>query len=181
MDPDAGSSHWTPLRRELLQWFNERVPGFADGYIAAVRLVQAGGFLRECISYATLSVTSTAIFQGHLGTAPRSTGGSKSTQSWLPLCAMCGRRIQWLDEGLDANAERLVSAQAYAAVERLVEKSQDVKDQASVGMRLVRALFRAVDRPADTPIPGWIFKAFDEEYKFFVKRAHSTRRHGPFR
>jgi hypothetical protein len=40
----ADLPHWNPLRRELLKWFDERVPGFAEGYVAAVDLVHRADF-----------------------------------------------------------------------------------------------------------------------------------------
>ena len=172
MDPDEGSSHWTPLRRELLQWFNERVPGFADGYVAAVRLVHAGGFPARVHLVCHLVRDIYRDLPRALGDRSKKHRGIEVYPELVAALRDVWKTNPMADEGLDADAERLVSAQAYAAAERLVEKSQDVKDQASVGTRLARALFRAVDRPADMPIPGWIFEAFDEEYKFFVERAH---------
>jgi hypothetical protein len=159
------------LRRELLQWFKERVPGFADGYDAAVRLVHEAPFPAR----AHLVCHVVRDIYRELPTALGDTSQKQAGSSVYPPLVAALRDV-WdmnpvLDGGVPSDSDRPVSARAHSAAARLVETSRTLKEQGSVGTRLARALFRAVDRP-EQPVPGWIFKAFDKEYDFFVARAH---------
>jgi hypothetical protein len=69
----------------------------------------------------------------------------------------------------------MVSAQVYRYVLKLVEKSRELAEQPTIGKQLAIALFRSLDRRADEFIPPWIIRAFDDEYNFFVRRAHLAR------
>ena len=61
----------------------------------------------------------------------------------------------------------------YNYVVKIVEKSrQFARDKSTIGRDLVVALFRSGERREDEFIPPWVIKAFDDEYNFFVKRAH---------
>jgi hypothetical protein len=168
----ADLPHWTPLRRELLKWFSERVPGFAEGYVAAVDLVHRADFPARVHLVCHLVRDIYRHLPQALGDTSKS---SKGVEVYPPLVDSI--RDLWepdplQEEDLGSDADRLISARAYGAVDELVRKSREVKEQESVGTRLARALFRAVDRPEGTQVPGWVFKAFHDEYLFFVRRAH---------
>ena len=47
-----------------------------------------------------------------------------------------------------------------------------MKGQPSIGEQLAIALFRSLERRDDEFIHPWIIKSFNDEYKFFVTRAH---------
>jgi hypothetical protein len=173
------SPYWTPLRRELLAWFNERVPGFADGYVAAVDLVHRAEFPARVHLVCHLVRDIYRDLPRALGDTSKKNSGVEVYPSLLATLRDLWETNPLQEEGLGQDADRLIGAQVYAAVEDLVRRSRELKKQASVGTRLARALFRAVDRPDDTPIPGWIFKAFDDEYGFFVQRAHLRESKAP--
>jgi hypothetical protein len=172
IEPPDEALYWTPLRLELLQWFRERVPGFAEGYEAAARLVHEPTFPARV----NLVCHLVRDIYRDLPRALRDTSEKNRGVDVYPALVAKLRDV-WdanpaVEDAVSIDVGRLVSAQAYNAAERLVEASRTVKEQASVGTRLARALFRAVERPEGMPIPGWIFSAFDEEYDFFVGRAH---------
>jgi hypothetical protein len=58
---------------------------------------------------------------------------------------------------------------------RIIEAAERFAEQRSVGANLAIALFRALDRREDDFIPPWVIRSFDEEYDFFVSRAHLGR------
>jgi len=167
------SPHWTSLRRELKQWFSERAPGFADGYVAAVHLVHEGQFPAKVHLVCHL----VRDIYRHLPSALGDKAKKSSGREVYPALA-AKLRDSWetnpiQDQSLESDSDRLVSAQVYAAAEDLVRRSRDLGEQDSVGTRLTKALFGAVDRPLGTmPVPGWVFQAFNAEYDFFVERAH---------
>lgn len=170
-DLSRDASYWTPVRQELFQWFKERAPGFAAGYDAAVRLVNEEPFPARAHLVCHLVRDIYRKLPAVLGDTSKKQSGSAV---YPPL--VVALRDVWdpgptAGEGLPSDSDRRVSAQAYRAAERLVETSRSLREQRSIGTRLARALYRAVDRPEE-PVPGWIFRAFDEEYDFFVARAH---------
>jgi len=65
-----------------------------------------------------------------------------------------------------------VKPSVYRYIEKIVRKSQEISIQPTVGRNLAVALFRSVDRRSDEFLPNWVVRAFDEEYNFFVERAH---------
>lgn len=69
----------------------------------------------------------------------------------------------------------VVSAQVHSYVVKLVEKSRELADQPTIGKQLAIAFFRSLDRRDDEYIHPWIIRAFDDEYTFFVSRAHLAR------
>jgi hypothetical protein len=72
----------------------------------------------------------------------------------------------------DNGSDVAVSLEVHEHLLTMVTKSVSMGDGPKVGQRLAVALYRALDRPADSYIPRWIINAFDAEYDFFVRRAH---------
>jgi len=169
---ELSEPYWTSERRELISWFDERAPTFTAGYVAAVTLLHSPGFPARVHLVCHLVRDIYRRLPEALGD---NSGGSAPAEVYPGL--VHERRSKWTRSQIDhepepPGADRLVSAQVFAALKKLMTKSIDLGDQPSVGTRLARALFGALDRPPGAGIPGWVFRSFDEEYKFFVSRAH---------
>ena len=167
------SPYWTPLRKELVKWLEDRAPSFVEGYVGAVRLLHMPSFPGR-VHFICHAVRD--IYR-HL---PQ-TFGVKSLPrpaEILPVlikeltCAWEVFRPSNKSDGAETKSDVFVSLQVYRCVTKIVEKSNQLKQQSTVGKQLAVALFRSFDRRQEEFIEPWIIDAFDAEYDFFVKRAH---------
>jgi hypothetical protein len=168
------SPNWTRQRRELATWFKDRAPSFVDGYLAAIRLLYTPSFparvhlichvVRDIYRFLPAALGGKAlprpaeVFPGMV---------QKLAGLWEQSPPLTGKDV------LIPSSHVPVHANVYNYVARIVDKStQMARDHSSIGRSLAIALFRSGDRHEDEFIDRWIIKSFDEEYDFFVKRAH---------
>jgi hypothetical protein len=170
------SFYWTRQRRELVRWFDDRAPSFTNGYVGAVKLMHNASFparihfichavrdiyryLPEALGFKSMSRPS-EVFPGMVKNL------AEKWDQFPPNEPLSSQII---------GSDFLVSAQVYKCVNKVVKKSKQLKDQHTVGKQLAIALFRSLDRRDDEFIQPWIIKSFDEEYDFFVRRAHLAK------
>lgn len=162
---------WTRQRRELAQWFEDRAPSFVEGYVGAVRLLHMPTFharvhfvchaIRDIYRYLPTSLGAKLI--------PR------PSEVFPNMVKDLATRWQKHPPQLahEPGSDYSVSPQVYRYVERIVRKSVDMTNQhITVGQHLANALFHSLDRREDEFIAPWIIKSFNDEYDFFVSRAH---------
>ena len=170
------SSYWTKQRRELVRWLDDRAPSFTEGYVGAVHLLHAPSFPGRV----HLVCHVVRDIYRHL---PAALGGAslpRPAEVFPGMVKTLAEQWERFPPVESPTADSMgpvvpVSAQVHHAVRRLVHKSQDLGNQPSVGRQLAIALFRSLDRRSDEFIHPWIIKSFDDEYKFFVSRAHLAR------
>jgi len=173
------SPYWTKQRQEIVRWLEDRAPSFTAGYVAAVRLLHIPSFPARVHLICHL----VRDIYRHLP----ATLGTKSLPRPAEVFPSMVKKLadQWKrfppketpptgEAGLDTDV--LVSAQAFSAILGILEKNTEIGNQPTVGSQLAVSLFHAVDRREDEYIPPWIIKSFDEEYGFFVQRAHLARK-----
>lgn len=174
--PPRVQAHWTRKRRELAQWFDDRVPSFAIGYEGAVELLHMPTFpgrvhfvchaVRDIYRFLPSAIGMKSlprpgeIFPGMVKQL------ADIWQSYPPATLRSDKSVE---------TDVPVSYQVHACAERIVKKRMEIGVQPTVGKQLAIALFRSSDRGKDDFIPPWTIKAFDEEYDFFVGRAHLAR------
>ncbi|MCH8839273.1 MAG: hypothetical protein IH831_01070, partial [Planctomycetes bacterium] len=184
-------SYWTSQRRELLQWFSDRAPSFVEGYKSAVCLLHSPCFparihlichlVRDI--YRKLPITLGAaplprpgeVFPGMvkqlytLWTAP-----SLSSQGSGSADVSATSSMHFYDPEIPAadDTDVFVSRKIFIHLEKIINKCGQLKNQPSVGKQLVIALYRSLDRQQEEFIPPWVIESFDNEYDFFVSRAH---------
>lgn len=166
------SSFWTPQRRELLAWLNDRAPSFSPGYMAALRLLHTSfparvhlicHLIRDFYRYlpAALGVKGAArpaeVFPPMVKQLAKAWGDSPAEQSGSPAAP-----------GTDV----VVSPEVYKQLTRIINRSGELGRQLSVGEQLAVALFRSTERRDDEFMHPWVIDSFDREFKFFVSRAH---------
>jgi len=165
--------HWTPQRRELVQWFRDRAPSFAEAYIGAVELLHTPAFparvhfvchaVRDIYRYlpAALGVKVTSrpgeVFPNMV---------KELTKRWTAFPP------SRLSDPQGAELGYSLAPHVYEYAEEIVDRSRAMGGQPTVGAQLAIALFRSLDRPDEEFIPPWIIESFGAEYDFFVKRAH---------
>jgi hypothetical protein len=167
---DKEMPHWTQQRHELLEWFKDRAPRMAEAYQAAVRLVFSPGFparvLLVCHIVRDIYTTLPTALGEKSKSRPAEVFPKKVKKLATTWNSFPGRL------GVANDGENFaVSKQVYDQIVDIVEKSNSMTKE-TFGERLARALFRSVDRPDTDYIPKWVIETFDEEYKFFVNRAH---------
>ena len=168
------SGHWTPLRRELITWLDDRAPSFTEGYKGAVRLLYAPLFPAR-VHFICHAVRD--IYR-HLPT----TFGEKPLPRPAEVFPSMVKELaaRWAKSppkdnsrySEQAGCDIPVSPQVHTYLTKIIRKSMEIADQRTVGKQLAIALFRSLDRRGDEFIQPWIIQAFDAEYDFFVKRAH---------
>jgi hypothetical protein len=168
--------HWSRRRKELAQWFDERVPSFVIGYEGAVELLYKPTFpgrvhfvchaVRDIYRFLPSAIGMEAlprpaeIFPGLVKEL------ADIWQSFPPTTVARDALV-----GTDVP----ISSQVHACAAKIVKKRIEIGEQPTIGKQLAIALFRSSERGKDDFIAPWIIKAFDEEYKFFVSRAHLAR------
>jgi hypothetical protein len=178
-DGQLGSSsprsqrHWTRKRKELAQWFDDRVPSFVIGYEGAIELLYMPTFpgrvhfvchvVRDIYRFLPSAIGMKSlprpaeIFPGMV---------KELANIWQSFPPATLRSYELVGSDVP------ISSQVHACAAKIVKKRIEIGVQSSIGKQLAVALFRSSDRGKDEYIPPWIIKAFDEEYDFFVSRAH---------
>jgi hypothetical protein len=168
------SPFWTPLRKELITWLEDRTPSFMAGYVGAVRLLHAPRFPGRihfvCHAVRDIYRYLPQIFG--VKSLPRPAEVFPPMVKDLAAAWHEFQPSQDTDVSVETDENVVVSPQVHRCVKRIVEKSDQLKHQSTVGQQLAVALFRSLDRRQDDFIEPWIIAAFDAEYNFFVKRAH---------
>jgi len=179
MAPERDSPPWTQVRRELHDWFTEQVPSLSEGYVAAVELVHR-------IHFPARVTLVCHLVRDVYVRVPKALGSKEKKIRPMEVYPqlVTNLRDAWDDESTLAaqvrpDGNRLIGPRAYAAAEKLVQRSRELKKQPSYGTRLARSLVKAMDRPEGMSPPGWTFAAFDEEYDFFIERAHLNLKGAP--
>ncbi len=170
------SSYWTTQRRELVQWLDDRAPSFTEGYVGAVRLLHTPTFSARV----HLICHVVRDIYRHLPAALGAKSLPRPAEVFPSMVKSLAEKWEKFSPNETAKSERIgsdvvVSAQVHSCVVKLVEKSKELADQPTVGKQLAIALFRSLDRRDDEFIHPWIIKSFDDEYNFFVRRAHLAR------
>lgn len=176
MDLLDNSPYWTKQRRELVRWLDDRAPSFTEGYVGAVRLLHIPSFpgrvhlvchvVRDIYRYLPAALGGVSlprpgeVFPGMVKTL---------AEQWERFPPNGPARPDSVGSAIP------VSPQVHDAVRKLVDKSRELRNQPTVGSQLAIALFRSLDRRSDEFIHPWIIGSFDDEYKFFVSRAHLAR------
>ena len=167
------STYWTRQRRELIRWFNERAPSFSEAYKAAVVLVHKPDFPARIhlICHAIRDIY--ASLPAALGET-RTPRPSEVYPAMVKTLADRWKQFPPTDSKSEhkKSSDQIVSLQVYRSALNLVNKCDQLQNQASIGEQLAGALFAAVERKKDAYIDRWIIDAFNTEYKFFVNRAH---------
>jgi hypothetical protein len=167
--------YWTPLRRELIQWFKDRAPAFVEGYRAAVFLLYNAWFPGRVrfICHAIRDIYR--FLPGSLDATPHTRGGDvlpgmvkELARAWkdFPRSELSGSN--------EVRTDFAVSPQVYSHLQKLVEKSKEIT-KVSIGEQLAISLFRSLDRQSDQFLEPWIHRSFQEEHDFFVARAHFSK------
>jgi len=170
------SSYWTQLRRELVRWFDDRVPSFTEGYVAAVRLLHTPSFPARVHLVCHVVRDIYRNLPAALGLKSVARPSEVFPSMVKALAERWERFPPKQIETFDGERnDFMVSPQVYRHVEKIVHKSLSIADQPTVGKQLAVALFRSLDRREDEFIHPWIMDSFDAEYDFFVKRAHLAK------
>lgn len=170
---DRSKPYWTKQRRELAAWFEDRVPSFTEGYVASVRLLHENFFPARIHLVCHVVRDIYRRLPGSLGYS----NTSRPTEVFPNMVKALVKK--WEEYPPPGNVDTdgassgiQVSRQVFRYVEKIIEKSNEMASQPSVGNHLAIALFRSIDRRDDEFIPPWVIDAFNAEYDFFVARAH---------
>ena len=165
---------WTRQRRELASWFKDRAPSFVDGYSAALRLLYTPGFPARVHLVCHLVRDIYRYLPAALGTKGSSRPAEVFPGMVKELASLWDRVPPSPTTEIEAvDRHVLVHAKVYNHVVKIVEKSRQLaRDKSTIGRNLVVTLFCSGERREGEFIPPWVIKAFDDEYDFFVERAH---------
>ena len=171
------SPYWTRQRRELFRWLVDHTPSFADGYLAAIRILHAAGFPARVHLVCH-------VVRDIYRNLPAALGGDALPRPSEVLPTMAKELAKQWEASLTSRdgcpksigSELSMTTQVYRCVTKLVDKCREMAEQPSVGKHLAIALFRSGDRREDEFIQPWVIRSFDAEYDFFVRRAHLARR-----
>lgn len=166
---DLKGEYWTPLRVDLVAWFDDHASSFSAGYIAAVELLQSPSFPARVhfICHAIRDVYR--LLPPALGADPLPT----PTQVFPNMVKSLVEKWDRHPSPETSTAGTFsVSPQVYRYIKKIVGKSESMAQQKTVGQALAVALFRSHDQREVEFIHPWIMESFDREYDFFVKRAH---------
>jgi hypothetical protein len=166
--------YWTQQRRELASWFKDRAPSFVDGYSAALRLLYTPGFPARVHLVSHLVRDIYRYLPAAIGTKGSSRPAEVFPGMVKDLVAIWDRVPPSPTTEIEAvDRHVLIHANVYNYVVKIVEKSrQFARDKSTIGRDLLIALFRSGERSEDEFIQPWVFKAFDDDYDFFVRKAH---------
>ncbi|MGA2621523.1 MAG: hypothetical protein ABSF26_28300 [Thermoguttaceae bacterium] len=166
--------NWTQQRRELASWLDDRAPSFAQGYLAAIRLLYAPAFPARVHLVCHVVRDIYRYLPAALGSRQLSRRGEVFPNMVKQLANLWERFPPLAGEGFENDDREVrVPAKVYRYVAKIVVKSQELaRDQSTIGRELAISLFRSGDRREGEFIDPWIIKSFDEEYDFFVGRAH---------
>ena len=170
------SLYWTKQRRELVQWLDDRVPSFTEGYVSAVRLLLALSFPARV----HLICHVVRDIYRHLPAALGEASLPRPAEVFSGMVKYLAEKWEKFPPNETMKSKRMgsdvvISTQVHGCVIKLIEKSKELTDQPTVGKQLAIALFRSLERREDEFIHPWIIKSFDDEYNFFVRRAHLAR------
>ncbi len=170
MQPD--SDRWTMLRKEVRQWFEDRAPSFVDGYCGAVELLHTQAFPARVhfICHAVRDIYR--LLPATLGLETHSRPQEVFPGMVMHLVTLWDRYppVQMISETNESAYSLTPPLYKYCA--KIVNKSKHMGTQPSIGARLASALYRSQERQVDEFVSPWIIRSFDEEYDFFVRRAH---------
>ena len=167
------SSYWTKQRCELVRWLDDRAPSFTEGYVGAVRLLHTPSFPARI----HLVCHVVRDIYRYLPAALGGKSPSRPAEVFPDMVRTLAERWKQFPPNGSERPDNIgsdipVSAQVHSAVRRLVERSRELAKPPTVGEQLARALFHSLDRRSDEFIHLWIIRSFDDEYDFFVSRAH---------
>ncbi len=168
------SPYWTTQRKELVTWLQDRAPSFVEGYVGAVRLLHMPGFPGRVhfICHAIRDIYRHVPRTFGVKSLPRPAEVFPSMVKELAIAWREFPASEAKDEQSVSESDLGVSRQVHRWLRKIIDKSNQLKDQSTVGNQLAIALFRSMDRREGDFIEPWIIAAFDAEYDFFVKRAH---------
>lgn len=170
--------YWNSQRRELVNWFKDRAPSFVAGYLAAIRLLYMPSFPARvhlvCHVVRDIYRFLPAVLGGRVSPRPAEVFPGMVKQLvhlWEASLVSEGKRFERIGSHV------AVHANVHNYVAKIVEKSKKMaRDQSTIGKSLAVALFNSSDSRDDRFIAPWIIKSFDDEYDFFVTRAHLAQR-----
>ncbi|NIA15870.1 MAG: hypothetical protein GWP08_17540 [Nitrospiraceae bacterium] len=173
MQDGLREQHWTQQRRELRQWFQDRAPSFVEAYVGAVELLRMPRFPAR-VHFACHAVRDIYRYlPAALGVKVMSRPGEVFPNMVKELAK------RWtafppsrLPDPQGADLGYSLAPHVYEYAEKIVDRSRAMGGQPTVGGQLAMALSRSQDRPDDDFIPPWVIKRFDDEYGYFVGRAH---------
>lgn len=167
------SSYWTKQRRELVRWLDDRAPSFTEGYVGAVRLLYTPFFPARVHLVCHVVRDIYRYLPKAFGTKflPRPTDVfpnmvKELAKRWDKYPPKSARSSD------GSSDDFIMSPQVYQYTECIVRKSVQIANQPTVGRQLAIALFRSLGRRQGEYIHPWIIRSFDDEYNFFVSRAH---------
>lgn len=168
------SPYWTTQRKELVTWLQDRAPSFVEGYVGAVRLLHMPEFPGRVhfICHAIRDIYRHVPRTFGVKSLPRPAEVFPSMVKELAIAWREFPASEPEDEQSVSESDLCVSRQVHRWLRKIIDKSNQLKDQSTVGNQLAIALFRSMDRREGDFIEPWIIAAFDAEYDFFVKRAH---------
>lgn len=151
----------------------DQAPSFVEGYIGAVQLLYTPSFPARVhfICHVVRDIYRKLPSSLGIKSQPRPSEVfpnmvKELVRRWEKFPASGQNKSENVD------SESTVSSQVYRQLEKIVQKSDEIVAQPTVGRQFAIALFRCLDRRQDDFIHPWIVESFDAEYDFFVKRAH---------
>lgn len=145
------SPSWTTLRKELVTWLEDRAPSFVRGYVGAVRLLHMPSFPGR-VHFICHAVRD--IYR-HL---PKAFGVKSLPRPAEVFPNMVKDLVRaWKEFSPRHSAEREeepsadvpVSPQVHRQLERILRKSEQIKNQGTVGTQLPKALLGSLEQRED--------------------------------
>lgn len=167
-----GERHWTTLRLELHRWFEDRAPSLAEGYEGAVELLHAPQFPGRIHFICHVVRDIYRLLPAALGSKP-----ATRPAEVLPNLAFELAKA-WADFPPPARLpehptdSQIVTPQVFCRAERIVLRCATFSDGATFGRDLALALHRSLDPSRAGTLSPLVINAFNDEYGYFVKRAH---------
>lgn len=164
---------------ELVQWFKDRAPVFVPGYIGAIRLLHEPSYSGR-LHFVCHAIRDIYRFlPGELGIR----SGPRQSEVLPQLARDLAKYWHQQPEPLRSdkysrgqpNEYPSVTVRVHDQIRLIAEKCDELKPEKRVGSTLAIALFKSQKRRDDAPIPPRIIRAFDEEYDWFMERAHLNK------
>ena len=170
------SAYWTKQRHELVRWLDDRAPSFTDGYVGAVRLLHTPSFparvhlvchvVRDIYRYLPAAL-GVKLMPRPAEVFPNMV--EKLAKLWVKYPPNSALSSDGTGDDFTMNP------QVYRYTERIIQKSVQIAGQPTVGGQLAIALYKSLDRRQDEYIHPWIIRSFDDEFNFFVSKAHLVK------
>ena len=169
---------WTPMRRELLEWFRREAPSLAPGYEGAVRMLGDADFPGRLhfIAHAVRDIADRLAFvlDGDLESnrVQYEQSLDRILSTW-PFGAMSNDIVDADEQGDGPDTFVPVPKSVYLVLDDLMAAHRTRRKDPGPYTRLFRALIR--ENPTNSTISRRLVDSFKKERKWFMSCTHLRR------